>query len=140
MNSRNITINGKTIKGYAYQTPTTPDEAWEVIKQERTLRKQEGGFKVGVKWYHSDQPSRIQQIGLVLLGANIPANLVWKTMDGSFIQMTQTLAGQIFAAGASSDAALFQTAEVKKSETANMTAEQLALYDFAAGWPQAYWE
>lgn len=84
---------------------------WEAIKQERDKRIQEGGYQVAGKWFHSDTFSRTQQMGLVMMGANIPADLRWKTMDGSFVTMTQALAGQVFAAAAASDAALFARAE-----------------------------
>jgi hypothetical protein len=36
-------------------------------------------------------------------------------MDGSFVTMTQTLAGQVFAAAAASDAAMFSHAEQIKA-------------------------
>lgn len=81
------------------------------IKAERDRRCQQGGFPAAGKWFHSDTFSRSQQLGLVLLGQNIPANLMWKTMDGSFVLMTPTLAQQIFASAAAQDAATFQRAE-----------------------------
>lgn len=88
---------------------------WEAIKQERDRRATTGGYQVAGSWYHSDVFSRTQQMGLLLLGAGIPAGLQWKTMDGSFVTMTQSLAGQVFAAAAASDAALFARAEQIKA-------------------------
>ena len=88
---------------------------WEDIKRERDRRTQQGGYQVAGKWYHSDTFSRTQQMGLVMMGAGIPGGLQWKTMDGSFVTMTQTLAGQVFAAAAASDAALFSHAEQIKA-------------------------
>jgi hypothetical protein len=92
---------------------------WEKIKAERDRRKA-GGVKVVIngtdKWFHSDDASRIQQIGLVMMGANIPADLQWKTMDGTFVTMTQTLANQVFAASAASDQAIFSKAEWHKAQ------------------------
>lgn len=73
------------------------------IKNERDRRILSSGYKVGTKWYHSDLVSRTQQMGLVMMGANVPPTLQWKTMDGTFVAMTQTLAQQIFAAAATSD-------------------------------------
>ena len=73
------------------------------------------GYLAAGKWFHSDTFSRPQQMGLVMMGADIPANLQRKTMDGSFVAMTQTLAGQVFAAAAASDAALFARAEQIKA-------------------------
>lgn len=111
---------------------------WEAIKSERDRRTQKGGYKVGTAWFHSDVFSRSQQIGLVMLGANIPASLQWKTMDGTFVTMTQTLAGQVFAAAAASDQAIFSAAEAHRAEMeASATPET---YDFSTGWPKVYGE
>ena len=109
---------------------------WEAIKAERDHRTEQGGYKIGTKWFHSDQKSRSQQLGLVLLGANIPTNLQWKTMDGSFVTMTQTLAQQILAAGAASDQAIFAAAENHKA--AMEASADPASYDFSAGWPATF--
>lgn len=111
---------------------------WEAIKAERDRRIQQGGYKVGAKWYHSDTFSRTQQMGLVMLGANIPANTQWKTMDGSFVAMTQSLAGQIFAVASQNDMAIFAAAEVHKS--AMEASSDPASYDFSTGWPKAFGE
>lgn len=91
---------------------------WDAIKGERDKRKAGGVLVVvdGVdKWFHSDDASRIQQLGLVLMGAGIPAGLQWKTMDGTFVTMTQTLANQVFQAVASKDQAVFGRAEQHKA-------------------------
>ena len=111
---------------------------WGLIKAKRDQRKSEGGVKVGTKWFHSDDASRIQQIGLVMMGASIPANTQWKTMDGSFVTMTQTLAGQIFQASAANDMAIFAAAETHKA--AMEASADPASYDFSQGWPKAFGE
>ena len=111
--------------------------AWDAIKAERDRRKS-GGVKVGAKWFHSDDGSRIQQIGLVMMGASIPANLQWKTMDGTFITMTQTLASQVFQAVAASDQAIFAAAETHRA--AMEASADPASYDFSTGWPKVYGE
>lgn len=110
--------------------------AWLRIKVERDRRTDQGGYKVGTKWFHSDQKSRSQQLGLVLLGASIPAVLQWKTMDGSFVTMTQTLAQQILAAGAASDQAIFAAAETHKA--AMEASADPSAYDFSGGWPATF--
>jgi len=123
----------------AIQKPTA-DQAktakWEAIKVERDHRTENGGYKVGTKWFHSDQKSRSQQLGLVLLGANIPANLQWKTMDGTFVTMTQALAQQILASGAASDQAIFVAAETHKA--AMEASGDPASYDFSGDWPATF--
>ncbi len=111
---------------------------WDDIKAERDRRTSTSGYKVGTDWYHSDVFSRTQQLGLVQLGANIPANTMWKTMAGAFVLMTPTLASQIFAAAVASDVAIFAAAEAHKAAMeASATPET---YDFSAGWPKVYGE
>lgn len=110
--------------------------AWEAIKAERD-RRAGLGVKVGQHWFHSDQKSRTQQLGLVLLGANIPAGLQWKTLTLTpppvFVPMTQQLAQAIVSATAASDTAIFTAAEVHRLAMEASTAPQD--YDFSTGWP-----
>lgn len=106
---------------------------WELIKTERDRRIQEQGYVAGGKRFHGDTFSRTQQMGLVMLGAGIPPGLQWKTMDGSFITMTPTLAQQIFAAAAASDIALFGHAEALRAQV--NAAEDPSSVDITAGWP-----
>lgn len=135
--------NGKIITADAAGKPVlvnptkaTSAQVWEAIKAERDRRTDQGGYKVGAKWFHSDQKSRSQQLGLVLLGANIPAGLQWKTMDGSFVAMTAALAQQILGAGAASDQEIFTAAEAHKA--AMESSQDPSSYDFSAGWPATY--
>lgn len=126
--------------GHAFTAPVPDLTAlraahWKDIKAERDKRIQTGGYQAAGKWFHSDTFSRTQQMGLVMMGASIPGGLQWKTMDGSFVTMTQTLAGQVFAAAAASDAALFARAEQIK---ATMDADPAA-FDLAAhAWPPVF--
>ena len=112
-------------------------EKWREIQAERDRRKS-GGVKVGEKWFHSDDTSRIQQLGLVMMGANMPAGIMWKTMDNSFVQMTPTLALQIFMSVATSDQTIFGTAEYHKAQM--LAAADPAAYNFLVGWPKVYGE
>lgn len=105
---------------------------WWKIKAERDARK-EGGTFVSNKWFHSDRDSRIQQLGLVLMGANVPA-IPWKTMDGTFINMSYTIAMGIFQATATLDMELFAAAEI---HNAAMQSDPLN-YDYSGGWPARY--
>lgn len=112
-------------------------EKWEAIKAERDRRKA-GGVKVGTKWFHTDDASRIQHMALNMMGANIPANLQWKMMDGTFVTMTQALAGQVFQAVAVLDMQAFAKAE--EHRVAMNAAENPFEYDFSTGWPKTYAE
>lgn len=111
--------------------------AWDRIKADRDRRKA-GGVKVGAKWFHSDDGSRIQQMGLVMMGAGIPANLQWKTMDGSFITMTQALATSVFGAVVANDQAIFAAAE--RHRVAMEASADPAVYDYSTDWPAIFGE
>lgn len=137
-----ITQIGSLPSGAALTKPKPTADAemadvWLKIKAERDRRKA-GGVKVGAKWFHSDDGSRIQQMCLVMMGASIPANLQWKTMDGTFITMTQTLASQVFQAVVASDQATFAVAEQHKAAMEAST--DPASYDFSEGWPKVFGE
>lgn len=112
-------------------------DMWKLIQVERDRRKS-GGVFVSGNWYHTDDTSRIQQLGLVMFGANMPNNIMWKTMAGNFVLMTPTLALQIFQGVASSDIAIFATAEAKK--TAMLASGSPGTYDYLTGWPAIFGE
>lgn len=118
------------------------DDKYNLIKAERDRRTVNGGYKVTLndedKWFHSDQFSRGQQLGLAQLGTNVPAGLQWKTMDGSFVTMTPELAQQILIAGSLSDTALFQAAEAHKA--ALYASSTPATYNHLTGWPLIFGE
>ena len=132
-------ITTPTVDAYnALILTQTQNNLWLQIQAERDRRKLNGGYKVGTYWYHSDNTSRIQQIGLVMMGASMPSNILWKTMSGDFVPMTPTLAGQIFQAAATSDMTLFAIAEAKK--TAMLASSTPQTYDYMSGWPKCYGE
>lgn len=127
---------------YLVTTPKSKEQIesmlWSKIKNKRDVI-QAGGYKVGTKWFHSDEKSKIQQLSLVMMGANIPAGLMWKTMDGSFVEMTQTLAMQVFGAAAAHESAIFAKAEFHKNAIAGLQAiEDLEAYDWNADWPETF--
>lgn len=109
---------------------------WEDIKKHRDNLVQNGGYKVGAHWYHSDTFSRTQQIALVIMGANLPAGIQWKTMENGYVAMTPTLAGQIFAAAAASDKALF--AKAAEHQAALDLSIDPDSYNWRDGWPETY--
>ena len=111
---------------------------WEGIKAERDRRTQLGGYQAAGNWFHSDTFSRSQIIGLVLMGASIPAGLVWMTMGGTVVQRSQQLAADIFAAAAAQDQAIFTAAEIHNATM--MGYEEPELYDYSGGWPLAHGE
>jgi hypothetical protein len=110
-------------------------EVWEKIKAKRDALSEHGGYQAGGKWFHSDAKSKTQQLALAMMGAAVPP-VQWKTMDGSFVAMTQTLAAQIFAAAAAQDMAIFAAAEAHKA--AMEASPDPAAYDFSGGWPVVF--
>lgn len=111
-------------------------QKWEAIKAERDKRTHNGGYPAAGKWFHSDTFSRSQQLGLVMMGANIPAGLMWKTMDGSFIEMTQAVANDVFVGASLQDAATFAYAESLKAQVE--ASDDPASIDIKSGWPLCF--
>lgn len=87
------------------------------------------------KWFHTDDPSRVQYLALILLGANIPSNLIWKTMDGSFINMTQSLVGLIFQTMNATEQSNYANAEYHINQ---VRTTQNINYDYSTGWSLKY--
>lgn len=114
------------------------DDIWEAIKAERDRREQEDGTPVAGKWFHSDDASKIKQITLVKLSdmGALPPNLQWKTMDGSFITMTPTIAYGIMTTAALISTKIFAAAEVHRASM--MARSDPTFYDFSTGWPPSY--
>jgi hypothetical protein len=104
------------------------------IKSERDRRKF-NGVNVSGKWLHTDTYSRTQWLGMVLMGANLPA-IEWTTMDGTSVTTTPTLAGQVFQGTAMLDAAVFAHA---KSLIAQVEAStDPGSVDITTGWLATY--
>ena len=130
-------------KGWTVRPPEPAEEVlarqresiWGQIKAHRDAVKTQG-VQVGGNWFHSDDSSRIQQLGLVMMGANLPQNVQWKTMSGSFVTMTPTLAAQIFQATAARDMAVFAVAEQHRA--AVWAAVDPSTYNWQTGWPASY--
>lgn len=126
---------------------------WEAIKAERDRRKS-GGFKVRVgssnKWFHSDADNRIQHLGLkdkardlIAGGGQMTDKLTilgqtvkWKTMDGSFVDVSAQVIFDIVAAACDLDAQLFAAAETHR--VAMEASADPASYDFSTGWPATF--
>ena len=118
----------------------TKEHVWRAIQAERDRRKA-GGVQVGAYWFHSDDTSRIQFLGLLMYGANMPAGIMWKTMSGAFVQMTPTLAQQIFGTVGAKDTSIFTVAEQHKA--AMLASSDPASYNYLTGtpaWPTIYGE
>lgn len=119
------------------RTSLLREHKWAEIKVERDRRKF-NGVKVAGSWFHSDDSSRIQQIGLVMMGAGMPPGIMWKTMSDSFVLMTPALAMQIFQATGAQDMAIFAKAEFHR--TAMIASPNPTTYDYSTGWPATFGE
>jgi hypothetical protein len=87
---------------------------WEKVKQQRDELTDNGGCLVGDKWFHTDAKSKQQQMALMIMSANLPSALLWKTMDGTFVEMTPSLAQSIFIAQVMRESQIFNIAENAK--------------------------
>lgn len=105
---------------------------WEKIKGIRDNLLFNGGCKVLVegvaKWFHSDVHSKVQQMSLVMTGENLPQNLQWKTMDGSFVTMTPAIATQLYQAQITKEMTIFAIAEAKRLDNSSLS----------EGWPEVF--
>lgn len=106
------------------------------IKAERDRRKFNGVFVSG-KWIHTDTYSRTQWLGMVMMGAGIPA-IEWTTLDGTTITTTQALASSVFNATATLDTSLF--AYAKGLIDAVDAAPDPYSVDIVSGWPATFGE
>lgn len=104
------------------------------IKAERDRRKFNGVFVSG-KWIHTDTYSRTQWMGMVMMGAGIPA-IEWTTMDNTSITTSQALAGAVFQATATLDATLFGYAK-GLIEAVNASNDPSSI-DITTGWPATF--
>jgi hypothetical protein len=111
-------------------------EMWVLIQDIRDSKGRDGGFLVEGKWYHSDAESRIRYLALVRKGENLPPDLWWKTMDGTFADMTPTLASDVFDAAVMQDILLFNRAEQLKAQC--YSSDRPDLVDITQGWPATY--
>jgi hypothetical protein len=109
-------------------------EKWQQIKAKRDFLTMNGGYLIAGKWFHSDEKSRIQQLGL--LQGPIPSGLYWKTMDGSFQLMTTEIAQAILSAAIAQDKNLYTIAEIHKAAMENSSEPEN--YDFSSGWPNLF--
>jgi hypothetical protein len=106
--------------------------AIKVVRDER----KSGGVNVYGNWFHSDDSSRVQHLGLLTLGANIPSNLQWKTMQGTFVIMTQQLVNGIFSSILLHDMNTFAMAELHIA--CMLECYDPFKYDYRVGWPPIF--
>ena len=120
---------------------TTKADQWAAIKALRDAKKS-GGFKFGLRWFHSDEPSRAQY-GILLTTAlekSLPTvyvlNATWKDMSGTKAPLTVADLRGVRDAGLLLEAQLFAVAEAHRAAMeASATPSD---YDFSTGWPATF--
>lgn len=109
-------------------------EVWERIKARRHQATRSGVFVPSIgKWFHNDDSARQQYTFLRTL-PKLPSPLPWKTMDNSFIEMTQALLDELSLKMIADEQADFANAE--RHRAAMLKADQPLDYDYSSGWTQ----
>ncbi len=115
--------------------PEAKSAKWRKVQAERDRRKFAGYMAAGNR-FHSDPDSRTQQLGLFIMGANVPP-IQWRTLDGNYVTMTQQLAAAIFTATATGDTLIFSAGETHRAAIVALTdLSAIESYDFSGGWPE----
>lgn len=114
------------------------EEVWEKIKQKRSESIDTGVYHPRLqKWFHTDAEA---QRNYSLLGHAISSALykpkLWKTMDGTFIEMTREVFQDIIALALGKADEDYKNAEIHKAKLMQST-DPLA-YDYSTGWSPAY--
>ncbi|MCQ9121189.1 hypothetical protein BKG95_10130 [Rodentibacter pneumotropicus] len=111
---------------------------WEKIKQKRHDNLRGGVYVKSIgKWFHSNDESRQQYTFLRTLDA-LPPNLMWKTMDNSFVQVTKAILDELSLQLVLDEQADFTNAERHKALMEQ--AESPLDYDFSDGWTETFAE
>lgn len=111
-------------------------QIWEAIKQKRRTITHGGVYIKSVKkWFHTDDSSRTQYLALQIL-PELPSELMWKTMDNSFVKLTKPLITELAMTILQSEQADFANAE--KHRLAMLQAQNPLEYDYSKGWTAIY--
>ncbi len=111
-------------------------QIWEAIKQKRHTITRGGVYVKSVKkWFHTDDSSRTQYLALQIL-PELPADLMWKTMDNSFVKLTKPLLTELAMTILQAEQADFANAE--KHRLAMLQAQNPLEYDYSKGWTAIY--
>jgi hypothetical protein len=73
-----------------------------------------------------------------MMGSSMPPGIMWKTMSGTYVSLTPTLASEIFAAASAADILLFTTCQTMI--TIMLVSSTPATFDYLSGWPKGYGE
>jgi len=130
----------------------TRSQLWEQIKEIRTDKSLNGGVYYGTKWFNTDLVSRSQYLRLknkadmLVIASAAPetvlqangADILWKTMDGSFVTVTIDLIINLMDALDDREAAIFTQSEILKAAV-DVSTNPISV-DIQAGWPSSFGE
>ena len=113
-------------------------EVWEKIKQRRSESIETGVYHARLqKWFHTDTEA---QRNYALMGHAINSPLYqpkrWKTMDGTFIEMTREVFQDVLALALKKADDDYRNAEIHKAKV--MASTDPLAYDYSTGWSPAY--
>jgi len=130
----------------------TRDQLWQKIKEIRFNKSINGGVEYNNKWFNTDLVSRSQYLRLknkadmlviggassdIILQAN-NTNILWKTMDGTFVTMTIDLINNLMNALDNREAAIFTKAEMLRAQINASTNPNSV--NIVTGWPASFGE
>lgn len=112
------------------------EEMWTRIKQKRHDNLRGGVYVKSIgKWLHSDDESRAQYTFMRTM-PQLPEKMIWKTMDNTFVPMTQALLDELSLQLLADEQADFANAE--RHRAAMLKADNPLDYGYSGGWTANY--
>lgn len=111
---------------------------WEKIKQKRHQNLRGGVYVESVgKWFHNTDEAR-QQYTFMRTLPQLPPDLMWKTMDGGFVNLTRPLLDELSLKLLADEQQDFANAE--RHRVLMEQSDDPENYDYSGGWTEIYQE
>lgn len=111
---------------------------WEKIKQKRHENLRGGVYVESVgKWFHNTDEAR-QQYTFMRTLPQLPPDLMWKTMDGGFVNLTRALLDELSLKLLADEQQDFANAE--RHRVLMEQSDDPENYDYSDGWTENYRE
>lgn len=111
---------------------------WEKIKQKRHQNLRGGVYVESVgKWFHNTDEAR-QQYTFMRTLPQLPPDLMWKTMDGGFVNLTRALLDELSLKLLADEQQDFANAE--RHRVLMEQSDDPENYDYSGGWTENYRE
>lgn len=111
---------------------------WEKIKQKRHENLRGGVYVESVgKWFHNTDEAR-QQYTFMRTLPQLPPDLMWKTMDGGFVNLTRALLDELSLKLLADEQQDFANAE--RHRVLMEQSDDPENYDYSDGWTEIYRE